>query len=68
MTADWRKLHDEELHSLYSSRNIIKAMKSRKVSWAEQVEPMERYEIHKQLWLVSIRERDHSKDIGVDDG
>jgi hypothetical protein len=30
----WKKLHDEELHNLYSSRNIIRMMKSRRVRWA----------------------------------
>jgi hypothetical protein len=29
MTGDWRKLHYEELHNLYSSPNIIRMMKPR---------------------------------------
>jgi hypothetical protein len=29
MTGEWRKLHDEELHNLYSSPNIIRIMKAR---------------------------------------
>jgi hypothetical protein len=28
VTEDWRKLHNEELHSLYSSPDIIRMMKS----------------------------------------
>jgi hypothetical protein len=28
------KLHNEELHNLYSSRNIIRTMKSMRVRWA----------------------------------
>jgi hypothetical protein len=31
MTGDWRKLHNEELHSLYSSPSIIRMIKSRRV-------------------------------------
>jgi hypothetical protein len=31
MTGDWIKLHDEELHSLYSSLNIIRVIKSRRM-------------------------------------
>jgi hypothetical protein len=31
VTGDWRKLHNEELHDLYSSPNIIRIIKSRKV-------------------------------------
>jgi hypothetical protein len=31
VTGEWRKLHDEELHNLYSSPNIIRMMKSRQM-------------------------------------
>jgi hypothetical protein len=31
MTGDWRKLHIEELHNLYSSPNIIRMKKSRRI-------------------------------------
>jgi hypothetical protein len=31
--GDWRKLHKEELHNLYSSPNIIRMIKSRRVRW-----------------------------------
>jgi hypothetical protein len=31
VTGDWRKLHNRELHNLYSSPNIIRMMKSRKM-------------------------------------
>jgi hypothetical protein len=34
VTGGWRKLHDEELHNLYSSPNIIRMMKSRRIRWA----------------------------------
>jgi hypothetical protein len=30
VTGDWRKLHKEELHNLYSSSNIIRMIKSRR--------------------------------------
>jgi hypothetical protein len=36
-TGEWRKLHDEELHNLYSSPNIIKMIKSRRMRWEEHV-------------------------------
>jgi hypothetical protein len=32
-----RKLHNEQLHNLYSSPNIIRMIKSRRMRWAEHV-------------------------------
>jgi hypothetical protein len=40
VTGGWRKLHNEELHSLYSSPSIIRMIKSRKVRWAGHVARM----------------------------
>jgi hypothetical protein len=34
---DWRKVHEEELHNLYSLRSIIRMIKSRRMRWAKQV-------------------------------
>jgi len=33
----WRKLHNEELHNLYTSTNIIRVMKSRSMKWTVHV-------------------------------
>jgi hypothetical protein len=38
--GDWRKLHNDELHNLYSSPNIIRMIKSRRMRWAEHVARM----------------------------
>jgi hypothetical protein len=38
--GDWRKLHDEELHNSYSSPNIIRTIKSRRMGQAGHVECM----------------------------
>jgi hypothetical protein len=40
VTGDWRNLHSEEQHSLYSSPNIVKVIKSRRMCWAEYVARM----------------------------
>jgi hypothetical protein len=37
----WRKLHNDELHSLYSSLNIVRVVKSRKMRWVGHVAYME---------------------------
>jgi hypothetical protein len=34
VTGDWRKLHNEELHNFYSSPNIFRMIKSRRMRWA----------------------------------
>ena len=41
MTGELRKLHNAELHPLYSSPNIIKSVKSRRLRWAGHVAHME---------------------------
>jgi hypothetical protein len=35
VTGCWRKLHNEELHSLYSSPSIIRMIKSRRMRWGQ---------------------------------
>jgi hypothetical protein len=40
MTGDSRKLHNEELHNLYSSPNTIRMIKSRRMRWAGHVAQM----------------------------
>jgi hypothetical protein len=37
---DWRKHRSEELHNLYSSSNIIRMIKSRRMRWAGYVARM----------------------------
>jgi hypothetical protein len=37
VTGSWRKLHNEELHTLYSFPSIIRMIKSRRMRWAGHV-------------------------------
>jgi hypothetical protein len=37
VTGEWRKLHNEELHDLYSSPNIVRVITSRRIIWAGHV-------------------------------
>jgi hypothetical protein len=51
VTGEWRKLHNEELHILYSSPNIIRQIKTRKLRWAGHVEHMgEERNVYK-VWM-----------------
>jgi hypothetical protein len=40
VTAEWGKLHSGELHNLYSSPDIIRQIKSRRMRWAGHVARM----------------------------
>jgi hypothetical protein len=40
VTGEWRRLHNKELSALYSSPNIIRVMKSRRLRWAGHVARM----------------------------
>jgi hypothetical protein len=40
MMGVWRKLHNEELHNLYSLPSIIKMIKSKRMRWVGQVARM----------------------------
>jgi hypothetical protein len=40
VTGEWRKLHNEELHGLYSSPSIIRIIKLRRMRWVEHVARM----------------------------
>jgi hypothetical protein len=50
VVGEWRELHNEELHNLYSSPDIIRQSKSRRMRWAGHVACMgEERKVHKVL-------------------
>jgi hypothetical protein len=50
VTGEWKKLHNEELHNLYSSPYIIRQITSRKMRWAGHVARMgEERKVYKVL-------------------
>jgi hypothetical protein len=47
--GSWRKLHNDELHDLYSSPNIVRVIKSRRMRWVGHVALMG--EVLTGFWL-----------------
>jgi hypothetical protein len=65
VTGEWKKLLNKELHNLYSSPDIIRLVKSRRIRLADMWHACERREKCTRFWLVSPKERDHWEDQGV---
>jgi hypothetical protein len=57
VTGEWRKLHSEELHDLYSSPNIVLVIKSRRMRWVWHVACVWwRGEACTELWWGNLRD------------
>jgi hypothetical protein len=61
----WEKFHNDVLHSLYSSPNIVSVIKSRRMRWAGHVASMGEGEVFLGLWLGGLKARDR-REIGID--
>jgi hypothetical protein len=63
--GSWRKLRNDELHNLYSSPNIVRMIKSRRMRWAGHVARMG---VGRGVYRVLVggpKVRDHWEDLGV---
>jgi hypothetical protein len=56
--GDWRRLHDEELHNLGVSQNIIRVIKSRRIKWAGCVARIGEMEVHSKFWSGNLKGRE----------
>jgi hypothetical protein len=59
VTGDWRKLHNEELHNLYSPPKIIRMIKSRRMRCAAHVSRMGAKRNAYRIVVRSQKERYH---------
>jgi hypothetical protein len=67
VTGEWRKLHNEELNDLYSSPNIIRVIKSKRIRGTANVARMRKKRgAYRFFWWRNLRDRDHLKDPSVD--
>jgi len=66
VTGEWRRLHNKELNDLYSSPNIVRVIKSRRMRWAGHVARKgEERGCIESCW-GNQREGDHWRDLGID--
>jgi hypothetical protein len=64
--GEWRKSHSGALHNLYSSPDIIRQIKSRRMRWVGHAAHMGE---ERKVYRVLVRrpkERDHLEDRGID--
>jgi hypothetical protein len=57
----WRKLHNEELHNLYSSMSIIRIITSRRMKWAGHVARMGK---NRNVYRLLVRKPDGTRPLG----
>jgi hypothetical protein len=60
--GSWRKLHNDELHNLYSSPNIVRVIKSRRMRWAGHVTRMEE---RRSVYRVLVRRPERKRPLGI---
>jgi len=66
VTGEWKRLHNEAPNDVYSSPNIVRVTKSRRIRWAEHVARMDEERVCIGCWWGNRREGDHWGDLGVD--
>jgi len=65
LTGEWRILH-EELNDLYSSPNIFRVIKLRRMRWVERVARMEESRDAYRVLVGNLKERVHLRYPGLD--
>jgi hypothetical protein len=62
----WRRLHNEELHNLYPSPNIIKVIKNKDDEMGGACSMHRRDEMHTKFWSENLKGGDHLEDLVID--
>ena len=65
VTGEWRRLYNKELYALYSSPDIIRLIKSRRLRWAGHIARVEERRGACMVLVENLREGDHLEDPGV---
>jgi hypothetical protein len=61
VTGEWRKIHNEELISLYCSPNIVRVIKSIRMRWAGHVTRME---VRRGVYIILLGKPDGKRPLG----
>jgi len=64
--GEWRRLHKVVLNDFYTSPNIVRVIKSRRMRWAGHVARMIEERVVYRVLVGKLEERDHWGDLGVD--
>jgi hypothetical protein len=59
---DWRKLHNEKLHNLYSSPSIIRMIKSRWIRWTGHVACMR---VKRNAYRILVEKQEGKRPLGI---
>jgi hypothetical protein len=67
VAGGWRRLHNEELHNLFTSQNIIWVMEQRRIRWAGQAARMREISSAYEILVGTLEgKKDHRMDLDVD--
>ena len=61
VTGEWRRLHNEELNDLYTSLNIARVIKSKRMRWAGHVAHMDE---ERSLYRVLVGKPEGRRPLG----
>jgi hypothetical protein len=68
VVGGWKRMHSEEVHSLYDSSYIVWVIKSSRIRWTGYVARMGAMRMYKIFWLENLKGGDHLEDLSVDGG
>jgi hypothetical protein len=66
MAGDRRRLHNEELHNLYASPNIVWVIKSRRMRWVDHVACIGGMRNSYKILVRKSKGKKPSEDLGID--
>jgi hypothetical protein len=65
VVGGWRRLHKEEIHNLYTSSNIIRVIKSRRMRWEADVARRGEMRNEYKILIGEPEEKNQLEDLGV---